>query len=279
MSAAAVYGEPCAEVMTLPSAAIRVSPAILGALEFHHVEAASLDRFDVYAPGNRLERGFVLAQAVRRLKRGGELNAIARKDRGGLRLRRDLEQLGLEPREEVRRGHRICSCVVGPNLNQQALEAAIIAGEVQYIESISLWSQPGLFSWNRIDAGTSLLITVLNDLAGVGAEFGCGAGALGRAILRSPSVSKLVLIDKDARAVRVSQRNIADARASFRQWDLRSRRRPAELQRLDFIVTNPPFHSEGESQVGLGRAFIENREALARQARTVAVGRQCDDAI
>lgn len=272
VSAAAVYGIASANVMTPPSPALRISPVVQGALEFQDLENASLDRIDVHAPGNRLERGYVLAQAVRRLRPGGQLNAIARKDRAGLRLRRELECLGLQPEEEVRRGHRICRCIVGSGLNQDVLEAAITAGDIQYIPDISLWSQPGLFSWDRLDAGTSLLITAANGLAGVGAEFGCGAGALGREILRSPAVSKLILIDNDARAVRASQRNIADARASFRQWDLRSGRRPVDLQPVDFIVTNPPFHFGGESQVALGRAFIEaGRHWLSRRGRLLLV--------
>ena len=153
VNGAAVYGAPPPDVIVSPSSALRISPVVPCALDFDSVATASLSRIDVQAPANTLERGYVLAQAVRRLKPGGQLNAAARKDRGGLRLRRELEGLGLKPREEVRRGHRICRCVVGPQVNQAALTAAIVAGELRYVPGLSLWSQPGLFSWNRLRPG------------------------------------------------------------------------------------------------------------------------------
>ena len=80
------------------------------------------------------------------------------------------------------------------------------------------------------------------------------------------------MIDHDARAVRAAQRNVADARASFRQWDLRSLRRPPGVDPLDFVVTNPPFHLAGELQVALGRDFIQAaKEWLADRGRLLLV--------
>ena len=72
------------------------------------VPDASLDRIVVAAPPGAIERRYVLAQALRALKVGGELTAIAPKDKGGLRLRKELEAFGCVVAEQALRHQRLC---------------------------------------------------------------------------------------------------------------------------------------------------------------------------
>ena len=47
---------------------------------------------------------------------------------------------------------------------------------------------------------------------------------------------------------------------------------PASAARLDFVVTNPPFHAGGQADVELGRAFIASaRRWLADGGRLLLV--------
>ena len=61
------------------------------------------------------------------------------------------------------------------------------------VEGLGLWSQPGVFSWNRIDPGSALLAQTLPALSGKGADFGCGVGYLAHTVLASPAVTHLTL--------------------------------------------------------------------------------------
>lgn len=117
-------------------------------------------------------------------------------------------------------------------------------------------SQPGLFSWDRIDDGSALLAAHLpSDFAGRVADFGCGWGYLAQQILaHSHSVERIDLVDAEFRAIEAAQANIADRRATFHWLDLTSEPAPA---RYDAIVCNPPFHAGRAAVPALGLAVIE----------------------
>ncbi len=143
------------------------------------------------------------------------------------------------------------------------LEAAIAAGGPQIAPALGLWSQPGVFSWDRLDPGSALLLEHLADLAGRGADLACGVGVLARAALESGAVSEILLVDLDRRAVEAAQRNIADPRARFLRHDLR--RPPAGLTDLDFVIMNPPFHAGGAEDRGLSAAFVSAAARVLRK--------------
>jgi 16S rRNA (guanine1207-N2)-methyltransferase len=118
-----------------------------------------------------------------------------------------------------------------------------------------------VFSWNRLDPGSALLLRHLPSLSGDGADLGCGIGVLARAALASDRVSSLILVDTDRRALEAARRNLTDPRASFRWADLRAP--DSALRDLDFVIMNPPFHDGGIEDRNLGQAFIRRAaEAL-----------------
>ncbi len=261
----AVYGAPLAALAPVPAEAIQVSPLTPGATPMEALGEASLDRVTVQAPAGALERAYVLAQALRVLKPGGVLTALAPKTLGGSRLRGELEALGCPVAETARRHHRIC--VARAPGAADAIAEAIVAGGPRALSPGGLWTWPGVFSWDRLDPGTALLIEKLPALAGRGADFGCGLGLLARAVLAHEAVTALDLIDLDARAVAMSRRNVADPRARIVQADLRDP--DAAPGGLDFVVMNPPFHLAGHEDRGLGEAFI------AAAARALRPGGLC----
>jgi 16S rRNA (guanine1207-N2)-methyltransferase len=258
--ASAVYGAPT--LAAAPAGALQVSPLIPGAPALEDAPDASLDSIVIAAPPGAIERRYVLAQALRALKVGGELTATAPKDKGGLRLRKELETFGCAVAEQALRHQRLCQCV-GPEA-PIGLAEAIAAGGAQTPGRLGLSSQPGVFSWDRPDPGSLILARHLGGLAGAGADLGCGVGVLALALLAAaPKVTALALVDIDRRAVEAARRNFADPRVSFLQADLRE---PAPtLSNLDFVVMNPPFHDGGEEDRGLGQAFVRRAAASLRR--------------
>lgn len=254
----AVYGAPPADLAASHADAVQVSPLVLGAHDLETLASGSLERMVVQAPPGTLERRYVLAHALRALRPGGELIALAPKVRGGSRLVSELAAFGCEASDTARRHHRICRCV-RPEA-PTGLESAIAEGGPQVAPGLGLWSQPGVFSWDRLDPGSARLLEALPPLSRRGADFGCGVGVLAIAVLKNPAVTQLDLIDIDRRAIAAAMRNIADPRARFTQVDARS----APLEGLDFVVMNPPFHAGGRETRELGSSFIG---AAARSLR------------
>ncbi len=122
-----------------------------------------------------------------------------------------------------------------------------------FLDDIGLWSQPGVFSWNRIDPGSAVLLDHLPPLSGQVADFGCGIGVLSKAVLTSAKVTQLTMVDLDRRAIEMAKRNITDDRAQFVWADVRAL---PTLLTYDCVVMNPPFHEGGLENQALGQSFI-----------------------
>ncbi len=254
-----VYGWP-PPAFDPPSDAVQTAPSIPGSAALEELAPASLDEAVILAPPGVIERRHVLAQALRSLKVGGRLDVMAPKHKGGSRLGKELKQFGLEFAETAKAHHRRCQAARPAALS--GLDEAVIAGGLRRIEALDAWSQPGIFAWDRVDPGTALLIEHLPPLSGQGADLGCGWGALGRAVLASPRVEALMLVDLDRRAVEAAQRNIDDPRAVFDWADARTLPTSGGL---DFVVSNPPFHDGGAEDRRLGQAFIGKAAAMLRK--------------
>ncbi len=262
----AVYGFPPPALAAPAAEAAQVSPLVPGAADLESLGEGDLADIVIAAPPGTLERRFVLAHALRALRPGGELTALAAKDKGGGRLRKELEGFGCAVNETARRHQRIC--VTRRPTAPADLDEAIARGALQFVPDLKLWSQPGVFSWDRVDPGSALLLETASEFAGAGADLGCGVGLLGKAVLGSPAVSALALLDIDGRAVAAARRNIDDPRALFLHLD--ARQAAGAVAGLDFVLTNPPFHDGGREDRSLGQAFIA---AAARMLRSGGICR------
>jgi 16S rRNA (guanine1207-N2)-methyltransferase len=249
---AGVYGWPPPGLARAPAGALQLSPFDPAGASLEALADESLDSVLLALPAGTIERRYALAQALRALRAGGAMTALAPKNRGGTRLAAELALFGCDPAEEARRHHRICSCARPAPM--RGLDEAIALGGPQIAPSLGLWSQPGVFSWDGIDPGSALLMESGLSFKGKGADIGCGVGVLALKALEAPMVTGIVLVDIDARAVAACRRNVTDPRASFVHADIRQP--TAALTDLDFVVMNPPFHAGGLRNHALGQEFI-----------------------
>jgi 16S rRNA (guanine1207-N2)-methyltransferase len=164
-----------------------------------------------------------------------------------------------------KRKFQIVNTVPGTGL--KGLDEAIADGAPRVLDGLGLWSQPGLFHWDRVDPGSQLLLDHLPPLEGRGADLGCGIGVLARAVrahaVRAHAVRPdVILIDIDARALALAQRNVPGDGVTTLWADVRSAR--TLPTGLDFVVMNPPFHDDGEADVPLGLAFIQKAAGMLK---------------
>jgi 16S rRNA (guanine1207-N2)-methyltransferase len=255
-----VYGTPPAALAEVPLDAVQCAPQQPGSIDLADLEDASVASAVMLAPAGTLERRYALAQVLRVLQPGGALTVLAPKDAGGSRLVGDLAHFGCHAESAAKAHHRICSIVRPAELIE--IDDAIYEGGLQELPETDLWSQPGIFSWDRLDPGSALLLQNLPLLQGRGADFGCGNGMLATAILASPEITQLVLIDNDRRALAAAELNVADERATHLWADIRL---AANLPTgLDFIVMNPPFHVGPDEDRSLGLTFIKKAATCLR---------------
>jgi len=254
-----LYGRPPA-VFDPPGDAVQTSPLIPGSAPLESVAEGSVDDIMVYAPPGVLERRYTLALALRALKPGGRLDVMAPKDKGGSRLKKELAAFGVEVGESAKAHHRRCVVIRPETLD--GLDEAIEAGAPRLVPGLEAWSQPGVFAWDRLDAGTMALAQTLPPMKGAGIDLGCGYGALATVVLRAPAVTALRLVDLDRRAVEAARKNVTDPRASFEWADVRTLEDTGEL---NFVVSNPPFHDGGAEDKRLGQAFIRKAAGLLKK--------------
>ena len=256
----AVYGLPPAGLARTPPGATQVSPLVPRAGALESIAPASLSAVVMAAPPGTVERRYALALALGALKPGGSLTALAPKDKGGARLRKEMEAFGCLVEDLGRAHHRICHTARPAAL--YGIDEALAAGAPRLVESLGLWSQPGLFSWDRPDPGSLKLLAAMGPLAGRGADLGCGAGLISRAVLANDKVERLDCIDIDRRAIEAARRNLVDPRVHLHWADARS---APPLVGLDFVVANPPFHDGGAEDRSLGQAFIRRAHTVLRK--------------
>ncbi|WP_246725250.1 class I SAM-dependent methyltransferase [Beijerinckia sp. L45] len=245
-----LYGAPPDGLSPAAPGAIQFSPLMPGAAALEAQAPNSLAGFVMLAPPGTIERRYAAALGLQALAAGAPFTILAPKDRGGSRLAAELEALGCIVQDQAKRHHRICTGVRPATL--VGLDEALAEGGPRQVDG--LWSQPGVFSWDRLDPGSALLAQHLPALAGRGADFGCGIGTLALAALASPKLTHLALLDIDRRAVEAAKRNVTDPRVTVRWADVRQP--DATLTKLDFVVMNPPFHDGGAEDRSLGQTFI-----------------------
>ena len=258
-----IFGRPPL-VFDPPTDAVQVSPRVPGAAVLEDLAPESADQAVVHAPAGAIERRYTLALVLRALKPGGRLDVMAPKTRGGARLAKELKGFGVDCEVVSKAHHKRCLATRPDALT--GIEVSIKAGALRQDPESGIWTQPGLFAWDRVDPGTALLIRHMESLKGRGADFGCGYGALGQAVLAQDAVTELTLIDLDRRAVEAARRNLTDPRARHLWADVRTL---DSLTDLDFVVANPPFHDGGAEDRALGQAFIDRAAKSLRTGGTL----------
>ena len=254
-----VYGTPPPSLVTVPPNAVQYSPLMPGSAALE--DAKRLCGLTLLAPPGTLERRYVMVLSLHALTIGAPFTVLAHKDKGGSRLAQELRDFGCTVSEDARQHYRICTTTRPEFLG--ATDEARTAGAPQIVPATGLWSQPGVFSWNRLDPGSALLLDHVPALSGRGADIGCGVGTLALRVLQTPEVAQLTLIDIDRRALEAAQNNISDARVAFRWLDLRQN--APDLRDLDFVVMNPPFHDGGMEDKSLGLRFVQVASDLLRK--------------
>lgn len=124
-----------------------------------------------------------------------------------------------------------------------------------------LASLPGVFSHDRLDAGTALLLQHMPAVAGRRVlDAGCGYGPIGIAAARA-GAAEVAMLDVSLLAVAAARENIARLGLAGRATALPSDALEAAGGSYDLVASNPPFHAGRTVDTAMARAFIAQARA------------------
>ncbi|ANN55340.1 methyltransferase [Mesorhizobium loti NZP2037] len=214
------------------------------------------DGFDaalVLAGRHRGQNELRVADALERVVPGGLVVVAGGKDDGIASLRKRVDEL-VPLHGHMPKYHGIAFWLRRP-VDMQAAATLRAANPALLIEE-RFHTAPGMFSFDRVDAGSKLLVDNLpGDLRGNAADFCAGWGYVAAEMAaRSSGLSGLDLYEADFDALEVAKGNLANTVAQGFFWtDLLAE--PVE-RRYDVIAMNPPFHRSRAAEPEIGAGMI-----------------------
>ena len=206
-----------------------------------------------------------VAEALRRTRPGGRIVVAGHKTEGAASLRKQLAGL-VAVEGHASKSHGIVFWISHGDTALQAADALCETNPPLVLEG-GFRTAPGMFSHDRIDAGSRLLAENLPDgLKGVAADFGAGWGYLSIELARrAPGVSAIDLYEASFSACAAANENmaaLAPGVAATVLW----RDLPGEKaeRRYDTVVMNPPFHQGRATEPAIGEAMIRGAAAALK---------------
>lgn len=137
-------------------------------------------------------------------------------------------------------------------------------------------SHAGVFSRERLDAGTRVLLDHLPEL-GSGADvvdLGCGSGVIGLHLGLADQCARVNFSDTSYLAIASAQATWANAFGTERsaRFEATDALEPWAPQSLDLVVVNPPFHDDrGQTDAVAWHMFLDAWRVLRPGGRLVVV--------
>ncbi len=200
-----------------------------------------------------------MAEAMLKLADGGKLISACANNHGAKSYESALKTLAGGASSSSKSKCRIFSARKSVALNHELAAQWIKDAAPATIESHGLVSQPGLFSWDRPDIGSTLLLNHLPDsLTGTGMDLCCGYGLLSVHLLENnPNIESLYMVEADQLALDCAETNGEKWKEKVQPHWLDATTDPLPLK-LDWIVCNPPFHTGQARDIDLGQTIIAN---------------------
>lgn len=223
----------------------------------------------VLAGRHRGQNELWISEALERVTLGGLIVVAGSKDDGIASLRKRIGAL-VELEDALPKYHGLAFWFRRPADNSVA--ATLRTYNPPVLVDDRFHTAPGMFSHEKIDAGSRLLVENLPaDISGRVADFCAGWGYVAAEVAaRSKALKELDLYEADFESVEAAKKNVcAECEVRFFWQDLIAE--PVE-GRYDWIVMNPPFHQGRAAEPDIGVRLIKAAaKALKPGGRLVMV--------
>ncbi|MCE3253852.1 MAG: hypothetical protein K0Q67_2872 [Cellvibrio sp.] len=217
----------------------------------------------------------LLNQAWRCLKPGGQLLLAGYKNEG---IKTYIEKIArlLGSAKNIEKNGPVYSAVLSKYAQYdtgQLLDDSNYRNQrpIALDSGLKLLSKPGLFGWNKVDAGSALLIEQLQQLAPLPhplnscVDLGCGYGYLSIAAANldiGKNINHWTLTDNNAAALQLARQNL-------QEHQLKGEVIAADAGRgitckVDLVLCNPPFHQGFGIDGDLTDKFLASAKRLLK---------------
>ncbi len=196
------------------------------------------------ATRNRDENNYNIARGMSLLRQGGNLIAAQYNTLGAKHLEKDIKALTGDISTFSKKHSRVIQATKNEDINVSCLQSYLEQGKAKKVQGTSLYTKPGMFSWQKVDTGSQILADIIEqtDLNGKGADFGSGWGFLAhRALKLSPRIDELYLYEADKNALNISIKNLSSIKTKIVPCWIDLIQEPI-TEKFDFILCNPPQH-------------------------------------
>ncbi|WP_269930858.1 class I SAM-dependent methyltransferase [Aminobacter sp. HY435] len=204
-----------------------------------------------------------VAEAIERVVPGGLVVVAGGKDDGIASLRKRLGGL-VEIEDHLPKFHGT-ALWFRRGAQADAAAATLRADNPEMLVEGRFRTAPGMFSHERVDTGSRLLVEHLpSDIKGKVADFCAGWGYVAAEVsARARSLTVLDLFEADFASLEAAKLNVPSSpvEAGFHWSDLT--KEPVE-RRYDVVVMNPPFHQDRDADPEIGQRMIKAAAAALK---------------
>lgn len=205
----------------------------------------SFDQAIIFVPKSKELLNYLLHQAVSRLALGASIFLVGEKKGGVERAAKQLLPFGKACKLDSAR-----HCQMWQMTIESSVKTKTLADWAQeYIVTtpkgdLTICALPGVFSQNRLDIGTAVLLPFLSQVtSGKIADFGCGAGVISAYLAKLNPKNRIFAMDVDAFALASTQMTFEKNSLSPEQLEITAVTGIEDAPLfLHAIVSNPPFH-------------------------------------
>lgn len=260
--AAVTCAERTAEANELTNADVRLTDGVEG------LEPSSFDLVLSHLPRGRKVQRRLIRGGAWVLKPEGRFYVVTHKRygvKGAIKYAREL--FGRCGVVRQKKGYHVAMAVKPPEMTIDEPVKGYTEHRITLDgETTRLISKPGVFAWDKLDAGTQALVeTMAIGTADRVLDLGCGTGLAGLAAARRAAKGEVVLVDADVRAVESARRTLA-ANAIGNADVLVSDCAAAVFERepFDIVISNPPFHQGVEVDYDVAWQFVRDAARVLR---------------
>lgn len=137
-------------------------------------------------------------------------------------------------------------------------------------KSIQVKGLPGVFSRNKLDQGTEVLLKHLpDDISGTLCDLGCGNGVISLHIAQNYPDTQVIATDDSLLAVQSAREN---AKTNGLKLDVRQGHSlSAVSQELDWVICNPPFHDGHKELTNIATDMFHDAHKLLKRGGKLVV--------
>lgn len=170
---------------------------------------------------------------------------------------------GFGPAQKVASGNH-CVLFATTRTDTPATEFALASYLTNYPlpvqPELTVFNLPGVFSEQRLDAGSALLLDYIAahaaSIKGDVLDFACGSGVIAAFLRARCNVSAMLATDVSAFALYAAEKTLHAQQLQTPYQVRASDGLNAVTEKFDWIITNPPFHSGQRTDYDIARAFI-----------------------